>query len=101
MYSHEAFLDRESQETQQISAFPGLYHCLAVVIFLVKRELGCLAESSSALLNWAGEGLFPCVDEEMFLEVLFASKVLETDLAGVGPDIQVRDVDMPAKVELG
>ena len=71
------------------------------MVFLVKRELGCLAEPSSTILNWAGEGLFPSVDEEMFLEVLFAGKVLETDLARVGPDIQVRDVDMSAKVELG
>lgn len=70
-------------------------------MFLVERELRGLSEPSSAILYWTGVGLFPSVDEEVFLEVLLASEVLVTGLARIGPNIQVRDIDMSTKVELG
>jgi len=94
-------LDGEGEETEEIAAFPGPYGGLPAVQFLMEGKLGGLAEPSPTLLNRTSEGLFPCMDEEVFLEILLAGEVLATDLTLVGPDVQVRHVDVPSKVELG
>lgn len=80
-------MDGDGEEAEDAAALPGLDGCLAEMKLLVEGELGGLAEPSSALLNRAREGLFPCMDEEMLLEVLLACEVLETDLARVGLDV--------------
>lgn len=80
-------MDRDCEETEDVATSPGLDGSLTVMKLLMERELGGLAETSSALENRAREGLFPCMDEEMLLKVLLASEVLETDLARIGLDV--------------